>query len=145
MTDEKPTTEKLANEAFIRKLAVKYVKYKDMDWAATELGVEGDDIEEVFLERPDLEEKFDDMVYRQSTKLGYRKIRAGLDEAIGKLNELVSDGEGDENTAYKAASKLLDVWSRLDAVRKEKEEDDDLDTILKEVSQENGSGSEESS
>lgn len=145
MTDEKPTTEKLANEAFIRKLAVKYVKYKDMDWAATELGVEGDDIEEIFLERPDLEEKFDDMVYRQSTKLGYRKIRAGLDEAIGKLNELVSDGEGDENTAYKAASKLLDVWSRLDAVRKEKEEDDDLDTILKEVSQENGSGSEESS
>jgi len=145
MDDERPLTQKLNDDKFLRKLAAKYVKYKDIDWAAYDLGEEsGDSIEEAFIDDPKLEKKFDDMVYEHSTKLGYRKLRAGLDEALGKLNELVTDGDEDENNAYRAASKIVEVWTKLDAQRKSREEEtDELDEIWKQVA-EDESGSKES-
>lgn len=146
MDDERPLTQKLNDDKFLRKLAAKYVKYRDMNWAARELGEESEDsIEEAFIDNPGVEKKFDDMVYEHSTKLGYRKLRAGLDEALGKLNELVTDGDEDENNAFRAASKIVEVWTKLDAQRKSREEEtDELDEIWKQVA-EDESGSKENS
>lgn len=124
-------TTALKRDNFLKKLAVRFVKHKDMTQAAIAMGSTEDLIEEVFIDHPEIEEKFDNYIYEQATKLGYRKIRAGLDEAIGKLNELVTDSNEDQNNAFRSASKILDVWARIEHLKKpgSKEEKDDLDEL----------------
>jgi hypothetical protein len=123
----------LNDDKNLRKLVVKYVKHKDLELAAHEIGTTEDDVEEFFMANPKAEEKFDELLYERATRMGYRKLRAGLDEAIGRLNELVSDGDEDQTNAFKSASKILDVWSRLDGAKKKEEDEDDLDAIYKQI------------
>lgn len=126
------------NDRNLKKLAAKYVKHRDLEFAAMDMGFSGDDVEEFFIDYPEREDKFDQFVYDHSTKLGKRKIRAGLDEAIGKLNELISDPDEDQNNAFRSASKIVDVWTKIDAANKdEKEKDeDDLDLIWRAIDNE---------
>ena len=126
----------LKDDKAIQKIAMVFIRYRTMEAVANKLETSVDDLEDFFIDNPDVEEKFNTWVEEQSSKLAKRKIRAGLDTAIGKLNELISDPDEDEKYAYQSASTLLNIWTKIDKTNTTgatKEEEDDLDKIFKDL------------
>jgi hypothetical protein len=119
------------DDKFMKKLAATFVRFKDLNLVASKFATTGELIEDIFIDHPDLEDRFNQAVYDYSRTLAMRKIRAGLDEALGKLNELITDPDEDPQVAYKAANALLSVWAKTDINKPGggKETRDDLDDI----------------
>ena len=123
---------RLKNDKEIKKIAAHFVRMKSMEDVAAKLDCSVETLEDIFIDHPDLDEKFNQEVYEYSRKLAYRKIRAGLDEAISKLNELITDPDEAPENAYRSANSLLSIWTKIDATKVPgggKEEKDDLDDI----------------
>lgn len=131
----------LASERAMKKMAASFVRYKSLRPFATKIGTTEEELEEFFIDHPEVEERFNQAVFDQSTKVAYRMIRAGVPEAIAKLNELITDPEEDATNAYKSSSALLNTWTKIDNIHAragmptEEEEDDELDLIWKEVTE----------
>lgn len=129
----------LKDEKFMKKIAAHYVRTTSMFKVAQKVAATEEDFDDIFIDHPDLEDKFNDAIYDYSRTLAHRKIRAGLDEAIGKLNELITDPDEDPQTAYKAANALLSVWTKIESSKKpgEGKDKDDLDEIWDIIQDEN--------
>lgn len=127
----------LKGERIMKKMAASFIRYKTLRVFAKQHNTSEEDIENYFIEFPHEEDRFNDAVYEQSKKLAYRAIRAGVPEAIAKLNELITDPEEDATNAYKSSSALLNTWTKIDNIQPERckteEEMDDLDLIWQEV------------
>lgn len=137
--DKEELAQKLTeDEKLIQKAASFYVRHQNLRRFASMMEVTEDDIEEIFVDYPQIEEKFNEKVFEESSKLARRKMRAGVPEAVNKLNELITDGEGDEKYAYQSASTLLNIWTRLDAKRENtsNDDEDELDKIWQEIERE---------
>ncbi len=126
----------LKGEKAMKKMAASFVRYKSLAPFAGKLELTEDEVEDFFIDFPDVEERFNNAVFDQSTRIAYRMIRAGVPEAIAKLNELITDPDEDQGNAFKSSSALLNTWTKIDNIRAgagAKEEEDDLDLIYKEV------------
>jgi len=123
--------EAMQGSKFMKKLAAQYIRTQNMDMLAQKFATTREVIEDIFIDYPELEEQFDEAVNSHSSTLAHRKIRAGVDEAIGKLNELITDPDEDPQTAYRAANALLSVWAKVSAKTpgEGKDKKDDLDEI----------------
>ncbi len=129
----------LKDNKFMRKLGMKFCRSKDMSDIAFKFGFDEEDIEDLFIDYPELEDQFNQAVYDYSRTLAYRKIRAGLDEAITRLNEYITDYDEDPQISFKSASALLSIWARIDTSKMSpggREEKDDLDEIWEQVTNE---------
>jgi len=126
----------LKSEKLMKKMAASFVRFKSLGPFAEKLKTDEEQIEDFFIDYPDAEERFNDAVFAQSTRIAYRMIRAGVPEAIAKLNELISDPDEDQTNAFKSSSALLNTWTKIDNIKSSaggKEEDDDLDIIWKDI------------
>ena len=129
----------LKSEKLMKKMAASFVRFKSLGPFAEKLKTDEEQIEDFFIDYPDAEERFNDAVFAQSTRIAYRMIRAGVPEAISKLNELITDPDEDPSNAYKSSSALLNTWTKIDNIRAKSGnkdvEEDDLDIIWKEVTE----------
>lgn len=129
----------LMSEKAMKKMAASFVRYKTLGVFAGKLEITEEELEEYFIDNPEVEERFNNAVFDQSTKVAYRMIRAGVPEAIAKLNELITDPDEDPGNAYKSSSALLNTWTKIDNIRAKSGnkdvEEDDLDIIWKEVTE----------
>lgn len=130
------------DEKTIKRMALAFCKetYSDrMEAAAKVLKSNVIDLEDFFIENPDLEDKLEAEINAYSNKTAHRSIRAGVGEAIKKLNELISFGDEDEQNAYKSANALLNVWAKIETTntksKKGDEEDDPFAAIEKEINE----------
>ena len=122
-----------------KKMAALYVRNQSLSAIAARIDCTEEELDEMFIDYPELSQKFDDAIYEYSSGRAYRNIRAGIGEAIAKLNELITDGDEDQKYAYQSASTLLNIWTKIDKLQTPAEEkEDELDMIYKELINEKG-------